>query len=467
MGLFEEMARKELKSRRVRGRGIVGVVPMMEWVPKITPSYMEPRHLSPLTVTLEAWKEKPFNIVVSTPPRHGKTETVLHFIAWVLAHDPTVTIAYVTYQEALALSKSRKALAYARAAGVEIASSALHEWRTLQGGGLLATGIGGPLTGQGVQILIVDDPVKNRVAAESPAQREHTWEWFNDVAFTRIEPGGSCAVIQTRWHDDDLAGRLIKMSKGQSAGEDADASTTGRAVWRNIHMPAINEQGVALWPERWSLADLAAKRGQVGEYAWASLYQGSPVPRGMSLFKDPHFYSTLPTVGWRHALGVDLAYTAKRKADSSVYVRMMAVGSGEDTICYVTDVCRKQEPAPQFRDRIKFAQRQWKGIPTRFYCGGVELGTADFFAEGGVDLGATNAYADKFVRAQSMATAWNQGKVLLPENAPWLDDYITEVTSFSGAGDLHDDQVDASVGAFDILKPSAPANRLRAMVGAR
>lgn len=463
MSFLEELARKQLKAMRSHKAGPVGVVPMQQWIPKITPGYMEPRHLLPMTSILEQWKERPFNAVFSCPPRHGKTETIMHFVAWVLAHDPTITIAYTSYQEDIALSKSRKMQTYARAAGVELATHGVKEWRTLQGGGLLATGIGGPLTGHGVTILIVDDPVKNRASAESSGAREGTWEWFNDVAFTRIEPGGSCAVIQTRWHDDDLAGRLIK-----SIGHPQDDKTgANRVEWQSVHLPAINEEGIALWPERWPVEELLKKRSQVGEYGWASLYQGQPVPRGLSLFKEPHFYDELPKAGWRHAMGVDLAYTAKSKADYSVWVRMIATGVGDDTVVYVTDVCRRQVTAPAFRSEVKMAQHRWRGIPTRFYCAGVEVGTADFFAEGGVNLGAERAYADKFVRAQSMAASWNAGKVLVPRDAPWLDDFLSELAAFSGVGDVNDDQVDAAVGAFDILKPSAPAQRLRAMVNAR
>src|SRR5690606_37096680 len=118
--------------------------------------------------------------VVSMPPRHGKTSTFLHAFAWLLTLDPRLTHAFATYAQELANSKSRTARRIARDAGVQLADDAqtVREWRTTAGGGLLATGVGGPLTGQGITGLgVVDDPVKNRQEAESALIRDRVWEW--------------------------------------------------------------------------------------------------------------------------------------------------------------------------------------------------------------------------------------------------------------------------------------------------
>jgi hypothetical protein len=149
---------------------------------------------------------------VSVPPRHAKTETVLHGIAWLLRRHPDWPVAYVSYAADIARSKSRQARDYAARAGVTLRddSAALHEWRTPAGGGLLATGVGGPLTGHGVRLLIVDDPFKNRSEADSPTVRETVHGWFTSTAMTRVEPGGSVLVVHTRWHPDDLIGRLLR-----------------------------------------------------------------------------------------------------------------------------------------------------------------------------------------------------------------------------------------------------------------
>src|SRR5690606_33510962 len=103
----------------------------------------------------------------------------------------------------------------ARDAGVQLADDAqtVREWRTTAGGGLLATGVGGPLTGQGITGLgVVDDPVKNRQEAESALIRDRVWEWFTDVFYTRLEPGASAIVVATRWHQDDLDRKSTRLN---------------------------------------------------------------------------------------------------------------------------------------------------------------------------------------------------------------------------------------------------------------
>lgn len=297
---YSRSSLQNLAARQLAATRKTSLQALPQWIPTLSPRYASPLHLEPLTRRLEAARKEPLRLVVSTPPRHAKTETLLHSIAWWLAKDPRLTIAYVAYASDLARSKSRKARLLAQTAGIQLADDAgrLEEWRTKAGGGLLATGIGGALTGHGVDILIVDDPIKNRVEAESAAQRDRVWEWFTDVAYTRLEPKGSAIVVQTRWHPDDLSGRLLE---------------SGR--WEGIKLPAIDGEGKALWPERWPVETLQQTRIQVGEYTWASLYQGEPRSRGGSVFGDvsmPSGSSAPLCSGARAAL----ALTAKAEAAS-------------------------------------------------------------------------------------------------------------------------------------------------------
>lgn len=417
--------------------------PLMDWIPQANPKYLAPRHLSPLIVELEravARARTPGalteQVTCSVPPRHGKTESILSAIAWGLSKRPELTFGYVSYSAAIAGSKSRKAQALAKRAGVKLASENVAEWRTVEGGGLLATGIGGQLTGHGLDIAIVDDPVKNRLEAESPIYRNRTWDWFGDVLSTRLEPGGTIIVNATRWHPDDLIGRLI--------GEEGDK-------WKQIRLPAISEDGKALWPERWPIPLLEERRARVGEYTWASLFQGLPRPRGGTLFGEPHTYKELPKNGVLHAIGVDLAYSAKTSSDWSVAVVMLV----HEGLCYIVDVVRQQAKAPAFKAEIL---RLWKahGKPVaRWYAFGPERGIADFIGDApdAVPVEVMQAPGDHFIRAQPFAAAWNRGAVLVPDDAPWLDEFLAEVCSFTGVGDDHDDQVDAASAAFDLLAP--------------
>jgi hypothetical protein len=251
----------------------VGALSLLDFVPKVTPTFMRPTHLAAFADLIERCEREPIRACVSVPPRHSKTEKVLHGIARYLKRHPDRTVAYVSYAADIARSKSRQARDYARAAGVQLRddSAALHEWRTPQGGGLLATGIGGPLTGHGVSLLVVDDPFKNRSEADSPTVRESVYNWFTSTAMTRVEPGGSVLVVHTRWHPEDLIGRLLRETE---------------VTWTSLNLPAINAKGEALWPERWPVDALIQRKAEVGEHDWQSLYQGHPVAKAGRIYSE-------------------------------------------------------------------------------------------------------------------------------------------------------------------------------------
>jgi predicted phage terminase large subunit-like protein len=412
------------------------------YIPALSAQFAAPVHLSEYIHVLRRTLEAEQRVVLSVPPRHAKTETTLHAFPWFWEQQPEKTNCYVTYAESLAESKSRRIQHLAMDAGYSV-SGKLSEWHTQQGR-LLATGVGGPLTGHGIDgLLVIDDPIKNRKDAESAAIRNRVHDWARDVAFTRLEPGSSCIVIQTRWHVDDLAGRLAKEG------------------WPVINIPAVANDtitgrsedailmgdGSALWPERWPMAALQRKRKEVGEFTWASLYQGRPIPRGQSLFGDPTYFSTLPTTGYRIVHGVDLAYTSKTHADWSLCVTLYIVGKGSSAVYYVADVQRAQCEAPQFMTILERQQAAHKG-PMWWHCSGTEKGSSQFMRRRLPQLRAITASTDKFTRALPASEAWNDGRILVPERAPWLQPFLECVQAFTGVGDPNDDDVDALGSAF-------------------
>ena len=404
---------------------------LADFVVRLSPQYMRPDHLQPVVELLERCEREPVRAVVACPPRHGKTELLLHAIAWRLLRNPAVRIAYVGYSVDFARSKSRKARWLAQAAGVRIVEDAarLEDWRTPAGGGLLATGVGGPLTGHGVDLLLCDDPVKNRVEAESQRHRQMIWEWWTDVAMTRLEPGASAVVVMTRWHEDDLAGRLV------------------REGWPYVRLPALGPDGTALWPARWPADALERIRASIGEYSWASLYMGQPRPRGGALFSGTWTYRTLPE-GLRYAVGVDWAYSAKSHADYSAAVVMATDGERY----YVVDVLRRQVSLPDWLQALSALRARYPSAAWHTQVAGAEQGVVDMARREGIPLRAERAVADKYTRWQPFAAAWAQGIVLVPERAPWLEAYLDELLEATGLGDAHDDQVDASVAAHAALQ---------------
>ena len=250
---------------------------------------------------------------------------------------------------------------------------------------------------------------------------------------TRLEPGASAIVSGARWHQDDLIGRLTEIDG-----------------WEYRCLPAIGDDGRALWPKRYTVAALEAIREQLGDYGWSSLFMGRPLPRGSQVFTGAHFYDELP-LDLKIAKGVDFAYTAKTRADHSAAVVLGSVGGK----FYVLDVLRAQATIDTFLPRLRGQTSQWPGRYL-FYASTTEQGIAQFshlLGPDDVKIDARLARVDKFSRAQPVAAAWNAGKVLLPRGAPWVDAFVSEICGFSGVRDRRDDQVDALAAAFDQIGP--------------
>jgi hypothetical protein len=220
-------------------------------------------------------------LLITMPPRHGKSLlTSENFPAWYLGTNPNHRVILASYEADFAASWGRKARAILEAYGkalfdVEVSrgSSAANRWG-LQGyrGGMDTAGVGGAVTGKGADLLIIDDPLKNSEEANSFTIRHKIWDWYRSTAYTRLEPDGCIVLIQTRWHSDDLAGRVIKEARRD--GED----------WEILNLPAIagandilgRSPGQALWPERFNVERLQKIRRTVGSYFWSALYDQNP-----------------------------------------------------------------------------------------------------------------------------------------------------------------------------------------------
>lgn len=443
--------------------GLAGGDSVLTFVPQVSPRYGRPYHLSPIADALARARHEGVKICLSVPPRFGKTETILHSLAWRLQMDnhPDTEIAYVTYEANLARSKSLKIQEMAVRAGVRLGSKcASHEWFTEGGAAVRATGVGGPLTGNGARLLVVDDPLKNREEAESPVIREKLWDWFTSTAMTRVEPGGSTIIVHTRWHDDDLIGRL---EQGM-AGDD----------WEFINIPAVIDEGTpkqrSLWPERWPLQELLSKRRIVGEYDWASLFMGQPRPKGGRLFKEPVRYNLHDPDGCYYVIGVDPAATEKTASDYSV-VCVLACKGRPFTLeqkCQVVDVWRGQVEIPTLVRQIHRMAVDWgvpgsRGAPVAVEAAGGFKAVPQMLREMDKHLRIfeVTPITDKFTRAQTCAAAWNDQRISVPtDNAfPWVRPFVNEVCKFTGVKDPKDDQVDAMVHAFNGASQANPQFR--------
>lgn len=407
---------------------------LLDFVPAVSPHLESPRWLGELASALEQAAEVPTRLIINTPPQHGKSTLIFHFLAWVLLRDPTKRLLYLTYNEDFSASQMREAKPTALSSGVVLradASRGLREWLTPERGGLYATGVGGAVTGRPAKVIVVDDPIKDWAAAQSRAVREATDSWLKSSVLTRMHPDSSVIVVQTRWHEDDISGRLIQRG------------------WDSVNLPAIGADGAALWPEHRPVEWLEEQREQLGSYVFEALFQGRPRPIGGEVFEQPSWcrMADLPPPT-RSAIGVDLAYTAKTHADSSVRVDLIEHAG----VVYVAGVTRKQVKAPDFVPVLQAGCREYPGAPMWWHCAGPEMGAADFIAKHGVPIKAIAATTDKLVRAMPAAAAWNAGKIRVPSDAAWAPSFVDEVCAFTGVQDPHDDQVDALASGFAALQ---------------
>lgn len=263
-------------------------------------------------------------IVVSVPPRHGKSEFIsYHLPAWYLDLYPNRRVILATHTATLSRRYGRRVRNALMGEGArtitEVAedSQAAEEWETKQGGGMTSVGVGGSLTGKGGHLLIVDDPVKNWDEADSEVFQSRNVDWFKTTLWTRREPGAVVVVLMTRWHKKDLAGRILEMDK---LGE-------LRARVEHLIFPATampgdplgRQPGEALCPERYDEDALKEIRAVEGSRHYAGLYQQSPVDDGSALIQKQwlRYYDDKPTT-YRTIITIDQAFAQKKDADYTV-----------------------------------------------------------------------------------------------------------------------------------------------------
>ncbi len=263
--------------------------------------------------------------IIMVPPRHGKsTLSSVLFPAWYLGKHPDKEVITVSYSSDLAVDFGEKTRDLLKSpeyqniftTKIKADSESKQKWKTSEKGSYTSVGLGGAITGRGADLLIIDDPIKNSEEALSEVYRDKVWNYYTSTLYTRLEKDACVILILTRWHQDDLAGRLI------------DQMANGGEEWEVIRLPAIAEedephrkQGEALWTEKYPLVVLENIRKTVGVYDWASLYQQTPITAENQEFKKEYFRYFEPTdiIGkpMNVYVMVDLAISQKTSADNT------------------------------------------------------------------------------------------------------------------------------------------------------
>jgi len=388
-------------------------------------------------------------LLIQMPPRHGKSEfTSGHFPAWYLGTFPERRVILASYEHDFAASWGAKAKDRFTEFGpllwrlwVKRDKQAADDWQIAgHAGGMVCAGVGGPITGRGADLLIIDDPVKSAEEADSETYRERAWNWYRATAYTRLEPGGAILLIQTRWHEDDLAGRIL-----------AEAAKTGER-WEVIKLPALAEEGdilgriegEPLWPERYPAQALAEIRESVGPYWWSSLYQQRPAPPEGALFRKEwwrfyadrdqpeHFDQVLQS--W------DMAF---KDTNDSDYVVGQVWGNVGARI-YLLDQVRERMDFAKTLQAVealsaRWPQATWKLVEDKAN-GPAVISALRLKVRG---LYPVKPQGGKLSRAQAILPLVAAGNVWLPtpQEQPWVEQFLAEAQSFPVGA--HDDQIDA------------------------
>ncbi len=386
-------------------------------------------------------------LMVFMPPRHGKSYLCSRlFPAWYLINNPDKRVILTSYGASLAFTFSRRVREIVREHGqwlaeVELAedSSAVDRW-DLKGreGGLVAAGVGGPITGHGGDIVLVDDVIKNIAEANSRAYREAVWDWYVSTLRTRLEPGAGLAIIMTRWHHEDLAGRLL--AEMESGGEQ----------WEVLKLPALAEEGdplgrapgEPLWPERYDKKALEDLRKTLGSFLFSAIYQQRPSPDEGGMLKRSwwKFYRQAPAAFDEIIQSWDMAF--KETSTSDYVVGQVWGRKGADK--YLLDQVRDRMDFPATIQAVRSLSAKWPQARAKLVedkaNGPAVIATLKREIPGLIPV---EPQGSKEARVAAVSPDIEAGNVYLPDPsiASWIGDFVEECAAFPNG--QNDDQVDA------------------------
>lgn len=427
----------------------IGQMDFGDWLSVITPVYRwQWSYLVFLRAELDlVTSGRCRRMMIMMPPRHGKTAMVtVRYPVWRMEREPGLRVIVAAYNQTLAnkFSRMSRKLAQMRL-GLREDRRAVEEWETQTGCWYRAVGVGGGITGMGGDLIIIDDPIKSREEAQSLAYREKVWDWYTNDLYTRLEPGGAVLLIMTRWHEADLAGRIL-------SSEEADQ-------WRVVRLPALaddddllgRQPGEPLNQERYPVEELLKIKAVLGSWAFEALYQQRPMPLEGGMFKREwfsKFVDAIPNEVESRVRYWDKAATAG-DGDYTVGVRMSVVGG----VYYIEDVVRGRWSSGE-RDKVILQCAQTDPPGTRIYIeqepgsSGVDSVQAIIRMLSGYSVFADRVTGSKTSRAEPLAAQVEAGNVVLVK-ALWNSAFLDEFLVFPNG--QHDDQVDAVSGSFSKL----------------
>jgi len=411
-------------------------------------------------------KGKTRRLMVLMPPGSAKSTyaSILFPIWWFIQH-PRSSVIATSHTAGLVQHFSRRILAlieeYHHKIGFNLlpGNRTTSHWRTTSGGEYFATGVRGAITGRRADLVIIDDPIKSMAEADSSQHRQSLWDWYTAELTTRLKPDACMVLIMTRWHEQDLGGRLI---------------SRGAENWKILRLPAIAEPddplgrppGAPLWPEWESLDALEKKRSVVGSRVWSALFQQTPMPPEGRLFNIRSLKvdaspggSENPEV--RAVRAWDLAATVPSDGgdpDWTVGLKMLQITGGNYII---DDIVRLRDGHRGVQDAIvRTAQSDGHSVIISLPIDPGQAGKSQtsYLASllHGYRIHASHERGSKVSRATPIAAQIEAGNVAI-RNSVWYADFIAELEEFPYGP--KDDQVDALSRAFTTLSDHQNTNR--------
>lgn len=402
-------------------------------------------------------------LLVFEPPRHGKSEEVSRlFPAYYLYRHPDRFVGINSYAADLAYTLSRAARDNFTSGGGNLRgdASAVKHWQTTSGGGLWAAGVGGPITGKGFHLGIIDDPIKNAEEAQSETIRAKHRDWYDSTFYTRAEPGAAIVIVLTRWNEADLAGYVLSKEEEEAerwhiinfqAIRDSDDlatfpdSCTVAEDWR--------KDGEALCPERYPIERLSKIAQKIGSYFFAALFQQRPKPKAGNFFKR-HWFEIVRAVpsGSTYLRYWDLGGSANPDSDQTCGLLMARTPQGQYIVADV--IAGRWSPNDRnaiIRQTAATDKQQYGQIKTVIEQapGLAKEPTDDLVRQlAGYVVAADKVNKDKESRAQPVQAQSEAGNVKILAGK-WNNSFLDEVCEFPTG--KHDDQVDPFSGAFNQL----------------
>ena len=425
----------------------------MKFVELVWPTFIAGKHHYKMASAFERVARGELKrLIINMPPRHTKSEFASYLLpAWFLGKYPHKKVIQTSHTAELAVGFGRKVRnlvdqeVYTRlfpGVGLQADSKAAGRWATNKGGDYFAIGVGGAVTGKGADLLIIDDPHSEQEAAlaeNSPEIYDKVYEWYTSGPRQRLQPGGSIVIVMTRWSKRDLTGQVIKAS-AQRGGDE----------WEVIEFPALLPSGKPLWPEFWSLTELAALKEELPNSKWMAQYQQDPTSESSAIVKREWWKiwekDSPPAVdmiiqSW------DTAFEKNNRADYSACttwgVFYWPDDSGTDQANLILlNAMRGRMEFPELKKRVLEEYQEWEpdgliiekkasGAPLIYELRAMGIPVQEFTPTKG---------NDKITRLNAVSDLFASGRIWVP-NTNWAEEVVEEVASFPSGE--HDDYVDS------------------------